>query len=282
MVCTIINVRILSPYESTHLRRYKPALLQAVEQGEFGEQPVEYITGKVEFAGLLLKVNPAVLIPRVETEELVERSLYTIQKLYRPAKKTVIVDVGTGSGAIGLSIWSKCQQLGLKNIKLYLMDISLPALAIARENLSVVQAELRDQGLTQSRSQTGSSITFLHSDLLGALPVGIKIDVLLANLPYIPSARVTQLAESVRAYEPLQALDGGVDGLELIHQLLNQATHRLNKKGVCWLEIDDTHTTESIRSDTQLLSSNWQIETFTDCFGKMRFARCYLGAQPKK
>ncbi len=281
-VCTITCVRRLSPYETTQIRRYKPSLLQAVEQGEFGDQPVEYITGRVEFAGLLLKVNPAVLIPRIETEEFVERALYTIKKLYRPTRELVIADVGTGSGAIGLSIWFRCQQLGMKKISVYLLDISSHALGLARENFRSLQAKLIDQMQTNNLPRMTTNVSFIQSDLLESLPVGTKVDVLLANLPYIPSSRLSNLDVSVREHEPLLALDGGDDGLRLIQRLLIQAAPVMHKKGVCWLEIDETHTAQRIVAPESFAANNWRVETVADSFGKTRFARCYIASKAQK
>lgn len=268
------GVRKLSPYELTHLQRYKPSLISAVELGEYGNQPVEYITGRVEFAGLVFKVTSEVLIPRVETEELVERAIFSIKKLYRnEAKKIVIVDVGTGSGAIGLSLWFRCWQLGFTNISLYLLDLSPQALTIARENFKAI----RNQGLHVNNlniQKMPAVPIFLESDLLSSMPITRKIDVLLANLPYIPSGRIPTLDESVRLYEPIMALDGGLDGLELIHFLLEQAVNMMSKHGVCWLEIDETHTLDMILNP-ELIQAGWQFELLTDSFGKTRFARGY-------
>ena len=117
---------------------------------------------------------------------------------------------------------------------------------------------------------------FIQSDLLEQLPAGVRVDILLANLPYIPTDRLSSLPISVRDYEPTIALDGGSDGLYYITKLLNQAALVMKKRAVCWLEIDDTHTGELILSNQQLASQGWRIEELYDSFGNMRFARCHL------
>ena len=148
---------------------------------------------------------------------------------------------------------------------------------IARENFHLLQTKLAEQRSDTNFSKSSTNVTFIQSNLLESLPAGLKVDIMLANLPYIPSGRIPQLANSVRAFEPLLALDGGQDGLQLIHQLLHQANSVMKKKGVCWLEIDDTHTTESILADKELIAKGWRVETLKDSFGRTRFARCYLG-----
>ncbi len=152
--------------------------------------PVAYILGQTEFFGLHFHVSPDVLIPRPETEFLVERALA------RPEKR--FLDIGTGSGAIAVSLAAK----GLSGIA---TDTSAGALGIARENAA--------------RNGVESNIEFVQADLFPEK----EFDFIVTNPPYIPSADIRGLPPEVR-HEPLAALDGGRDGLDIIRRILQQAT----------------------------------------------------------
>lgn len=237
--------RKLSPYEKTHLQRFGK---NKINIADYGEMPVEYITGLVEFGGQVFEVNSEVLIPRVETEELVN---LTLEKM---ANKSglIIADVGCGSGAIGISVWLKAKQ---KIKKLYLSDISEPAIEATKKNLKKIVGE-------------NNRVEIFKSDLLESYPE-IKFDLILANLPYIPSARVAVLDESVREHEPHLALDGGSDGLKYISQLVKQARKKLNPGGIIILEVDYTHDEEFLRKNLEL--GELKLETRQDQFQRMRF-----------
>ena len=248
--------RVLSAYEKNQLRRYG---FDPESTDQYGERPAEYITGKTTFLGQELMVSPAILIPRPETEELVELVQQDfLNKADWPSSKTLqIGDIGTGSGAIGLSLlrfFEEQQQPAVVT----LVDVSAEALNVARENFNQ---------LFNDRSLFGS-VEFIQSDLLAGLPKGQRFDYLVANLPYIPSGRITQLASSVKDFEPLAALDGGEDGLRLIAQLLDQSKTRLTSSGKIYLELNDTHTQEKI----QAIAMGYQAKVFLDQFGKNRFA----------
>lgn len=175
-------------------------------------EPVAYLTGHRAFFDLDLAVDARVLIPRPETELLVERTLDLARRWGQPR----IVDVGTGSGAIAVSLAAHLPQAAL-----WAIDASAGALEVARANAR--------------RCGVAERITFLHGDLLSPLPG--PIDLIAANLPYVSAAEYAALPPDVRRYEPRSALLSGVDGLDAIRALLDQAPGLLSADGVVLLEI---------------------------------------------
>jgi len=190
---------------------------QAISRLEAGE-PLPYVIGHWEFYGLDLELTPDVLIPRPETELLVERAIRWLEA--SPERRT-IADVGTGSGCIAVAI--------AKNIydtHITATDISYPALEVARRNAHRHNVEKR--------------IDFVQCDLLPphsyTLPTDLHFDLICANLPYIP----TQILQGLDVYgrEPTLALDGGVDGLNIVRRLLQLAPEWLAPHGMILLEIE--------------------------------------------
>lgn len=243
--------RLLSPYEENHLARYGKKASDALAT----TAPVEYITQKAEFCGHIFTVNPAVLIPRVETEELVDAVCTALEKTYAAhAQKLHVIDVGTGSGAIAVSLAS---QLSAKNIPYTLTasDVSAEAITIAQKN-------------AQAILPATATLQFVQGSLLEAAPPDQLFDAIVANLPYIPSARIITLDASVKDHEPHLALDGGSDGLDLIRALLLQAKTHLKPGGKIFLETDYTHSAELLRT----AAPGWQIATWLDTSGGARFA----------
>ncbi|PJF45135.1 MAG: peptide chain release factor N(5)-glutamine methyltransferase [Phototrophicales bacterium] len=176
--------------------------------------PLPYILGKWSFYWWDFSVNEHVLIPRPETEQLVERA-YQWALQQSPLKNLRIVDVGTGSGVIALSLAKLLPQAAVFGV-----DVSYPALQVACLNAQQL-------AITNCR--------FIQGDLLSSFGLERPLDLVVANLPYIPSDDLKTL--DVARYEPRTALDGGVDGLEYIRQLLEQLPTRLAQSGVCMLEI---------------------------------------------
>ena len=171
-------------------------------------EPVAYILGTREFWSIPIKVTPDVLIPRPETEHLVERALAKI-----PADKVVhILDVGTGSGCIIAALAKErplAQFVGI--------DTSERALAVAKENLQFAKKRV---------------------DLVSKFKIwNLKFDIVLSNPPYIPTPDLKNLMPDVKNYEPLSALDGGSDGLAIYRQILQNAPKRLKKGGWLLLEM---------------------------------------------
>lgn len=200
----------------------KPQLIsvkKAVTRLEVGE-PLPYVLGQWEFFGLNLEITPDVLIPRPETELLVERAIKWLEG--SPERRT-IADIGTGSGCIAVSI-----ARNIYNAKVIATDISLPALEVARRNA-------RKHGV-QKR------IDFVQCDLLpphpDPLPTDLHFDLICANLPYIPTSTLRALP--IYGHEPTLALDGGVDGLDIVRRLLKIAPEWLAPNGIILLEIESS------------------------------------------
>jgi release factor glutamine methyltransferase len=180
-----------------HERPLTPAQLdqyQALVRRRAANYPLPYLTGRIEFYGLEFEVTPDVLIPRPETETLVDLALRR-----RPAR---VVDVGTGSGCIAVSL-----AVHLPEVTVYAVDVSPAALAIARRNAE--------------RHGVAERVRLLAGDLLGPLPG--PLDLIVSNPPYVPTDERAALPASVRDHEPRLALDGGPDGLALVRRLLAQA-----------------------------------------------------------
>jgi len=254
---TSTTKRSFSPYERTHLLRFgNQALLNTPD--ECGETPVEYLTGKVEFGDLVLAVSPDTLIPRIETEGLVERAV----ELVRTQGYQDCADVGTGCGAIALLLASELVHQSIEGVKIQASDVSEAALEIARTNLSALPKR--------------ANVEFFHSDLLDAYN-DQSCDLIIANLPYIPHAILDSLDDSVKQYEPHVALDGGADGFELIARLLDQTERVLRPGGTVLLELDYTHGPEQF--DRWL--GRFDLSFFPDYRGVKRFAQLDLKS-PKK
>ena len=191
------------------------AALRRLETGE----PLPYVVGYQEFYGLTFRVTPAALIPRPETELMVERAL---QWLESAPPRRLAADVGCGSGCIAVTLANHQPDLHI-----LATDSSYAALRVARENAQRLGAADR--------------IDFCQMDLLSSTTA--KFDLICANLPYIPRPRLEVLR--VARWEPLQALDGGPDGLEHVRRLLYQAEKRLKDGGRVLLEIDCSHSRQA-------------------------------------
>jgi release factor glutamine methyltransferase len=249
-----MSSRVLTPYERTQLRRHKRTdqeLLQA------GELPVEYLTGVVEFHTLELLVTQDTLIPRIETEGLIDHVLPLLLKSREklPQGETLrVADVGTGCGAIAITLLHK------------LMETSFPAaplLEVLASDIStkaVEVAKLNSKKILSPKAQ--EQLRIFTSDLLTDFPKNTAFHAMIANLPYIPTSRIATLDTSVKDYEPLVALDGGSDGLQLITQFLDQAVEYVVPGGWVFLEVDYTHTESAFARHR----THWSVHTFVDDF----------------
>ena len=208
--------------------------------------PLPYLVGHWEFFGLDFYLSPAVLIPRPETELLVDEALRWLREC-----RTYVhaVDVGTGSGCIAISI-----ARNYSAIDFIAIDISGSALEIAKRN--VIRYRLKDK------------IEFLQADLIE--PISSSYNLICANLPYIPSDKLRYL--EVSHHEPIQALDGGVDGLIWINKLLSQATDKLTSTGLMLIEIEATQSENASVLAHDYFSSA-SISVLPDLSGKPRLLR---------
>jgi release factor glutamine methyltransferase len=197
-------------------------------------EPVAYIIGKKEFFGLEFDVNKNVLIPRPETEFIVEESLKDIMDESVIKKEiTTIADIGTGSGAIAISLALSLKEKNIfKACKIFASDISSSALKIAKKNAK--------------KHNCSKDITFKKGNLLKAIPKNIKIDYLLANLPYISEKNYQKLSLTKTIplyrietdYEPKKALLAGIDGLKYFIEFFREMPEHIEKNAKILLESD--------------------------------------------
>jgi release factor glutamine methyltransferase len=180
-------------------------------------KPSQYITGHQEFWGLDLIVSPAVLIPRPETEHVVETALELVREL-APSAPLRIVDVGTGSGCIALALARE-----LPHAEVQALDVSEAALEIARANAA--------------RLELAGRIVFRQSDLLAALPPEAAFDFMVSNPPYVGEAEPEKVQREVREFEPRVAVFAGEKGLEVYEHLIPQAREHLKPGGWLVMEI---------------------------------------------
>lgn len=258
--------RTLTPYEQTHLARFG---MSGINIDNFGEMPVEYITGKVEFDNKIFQINKDTLIPRIETEELINLAFENIKKVNSSSDPIIIADVGCGSGAIGICLAERMIQAQIP-FQLMMSEISLQALEIANQNISLLlttkKIEEKNQRTVFSLANHSKIVTFV-SDLLEDYPDQLSFDLLVANLPYIPTARINILQESVKNFEPHIALDGGIDGLQLIKKFTQQAKKILKPTGRIFLEVDYTHDQETMEKEFP----DFKVESIFDQFSRQRF-----------
>lgn len=194
-------------------------VLETARRRAFHE-PLAYLLGRAAFAGLEFLVGPGVLVPRPDSEILVETGIALCRDFSPERDPLAILDVCTGTGCLGISLHHHLQLLG-REVLLWLTDNDPAALAYAGQNLALHNLDGR--------------VRLEQADLF---PSGqnLKWDVILANPPYIASAVIAGLMPEVRCHEPIQALDGGPDGLDYYRRLVDLAPDRLNKDG--WLLVE--------------------------------------------
>ncbi len=222
----------------------------------YTKEPWEYIKGFTQFCGMEFKVNRYTLIPRIETEQLVNESL----EIVKESKIKNIIDVGTGSGCIAISIAKGLEETKLSH-SIYATDISKRALKIAKKN--------------ERRLLKNPTIKWIAGDLVKSVPRVKGATLLVANLPYIPTKQYEGLDESVKNFEPKLALDGGDSGLDIYTKLFKQIQKSDIKLKVMYIE-----TEEKIYKGTESLIKeyfrNTKTEVIKDCFNKNRFIKVSL------
>lgn len=211
IVCEVMNKRrselaFIKEFTEDELLKIQNAISLRLEH-----IPIAYIFNKTNFFGYDLKVTKDVLIPRLDTEILVEKIIKDINK---DVNKLSVLDIGTGSGAIAVVISKET------NAKVVAVDISKKALEIAKENAKSNNCE----------------IEFIHSNLFENIAYK-KFDIIVSNPPYIETEVVLTLDKEVRDNEPHLALDGGKDGLDFYRKIISEAPSYLNKNGKLYFEI---------------------------------------------
>jgi release factor glutamine methyltransferase len=196
-----------------HLRPYRELLGRRLER-----EPIAYITGRQEFWSLEFRVSPDVLVPRPETERLVEIALPLARELPQ-IHALQVLDIGTGSGAIAISLAKE-----LPSAVIWATDVSPAALEIARSNAA--------------RNGVAPRVRFFHGDLFDAIAeLSGRFDLIVSNPPYICSAEMDALEPEVSRWEPRDALDGGTDGLDFYRRIARQARDYLTPNGAVAVEV---------------------------------------------
>lgn len=230
-------------------------LKAAVARHAEGE-PVQYITGIEEFYGRTFSVNEEVLIPRPETEELVEHILTLISEHFREDETVAVADIGTGSGAISIS-------LALENNRLnvYTVDIAEESIEVAKGNAD----------------RLGAEVTFLHGDLLQPFIVkGKKLDVVVSNPPYIPDHEIAVLETIVKDREPMRALSGGEDGYVFYRRFMEDLPLVLKEKAIVGFEVGAGQG-ETVASMLRVTFPGADVYVKEDISGKDRMVFAILG-----
>jgi len=237
------RVYLYANYEEPVNQGERETYREYIKRRTIGE-PLAYIVGQKEFMSLVFKVSPDVLIPRPDTEILVETAL----SIAREGQITRICDVGTGSGAIAVSLAAY-----LPGAEIYAVDLSPAALSIAREN-------------AQRHNLT---VHFREGDLLSPFDNEEKLDMITANLPYITMAEIEELEIGVKDWEPRIALVATGDGLDIYRRLVPQAYQLLKPGGFMLWEVDPRQA-ESARAMLQGFS---EIEVIKDGTGRDRVVK---------
>lgn len=204
--------------------------------------PLQYIINKQNFYGLDLYVNESVLIPRYDTENIVD----CIVKDFEGSKDISVLDLCTGSGCIAISL----KKHGFE--KVFALDISDKALEVAKHNAYIHNAD----------------ITFIKSDLYKELPNDIRFDLIVSNPPYIRTGEIEKLDDEVKDFEPKLALDGGKDGLDFYKKILNLSKDFINKNGSLYFEIGYDQAKDVV--DLAKKEGYYNIKIIKDLSGKDR------------
>lgn len=199
------------PVSPTILKKYE----QLINKRKLG-WPIAYLTGYKDFYGIRFKVNPSVLIPRPETEWLVDKSLELIKARSKQKTSTSVLEIGTGSGCIAISI---AKNLKKKNVKIFATDISSKVLIVAKENAALSNAKVSFSKLN------------LFNGLRG------KFDIIIANLPYVPARDYKKFQKDLK-HEPKLALVDKNKDFDLLNKFINQAPLHLKPTGVILIEAD--------------------------------------------
>jgi release factor glutamine methyltransferase len=209
--------RPATPEELTRLRDLAKRALN--------HEPVQYLVGEWSFYGITLNTDKRALIPRPESQTLVDEAVAAIKTIVDRAP--LVADVCTGSGCIAIAIASQAP-----TATVHACDVDASALALAAENIE--------------RTKLADRVTTFEGDLLAALPNGEPCDAIVANPPYIPDDEWDAVAPNVKGHEPTHALRGGADGLDLVRPLIAQAADRLRPGGLLAIEVASSRTREAL------------------------------------
>ncbi|MGJ8649025.1 MAG: peptide chain release factor N(5)-glutamine methyltransferase [Opitutaceae bacterium] len=227
------------------------AELRPLVKRRANREPLQYILGTVEFCDLQLKVDARALIPRPETEELVELIVEAYKK--KPAPKRIL-DLGTGTGALALSLAHK-----FPDAEVVAVDVSPEALALAQENVDALDVSER--------------VTLRSGSWFEPIEAGEQFDLIVSNPPYLTEHEMTTAEPEVVTFEPNSALVSGADGLEDLRKILEGVSAHLNKGGLLAMETGIAQHTEL---DALASASDLHSESHHDMSGRPRFYFCGL------
>jgi release factor glutamine methyltransferase len=271
------RIQLYTQYEE-ELPEPVRAHMREMVQRRANREPVAYLVGHKEFFSLDLRVTPAVLIPRPDTETLVLEVLAAAKALATPSSTPAaseqpgcftprILDLCTGSGCVAIAVAKNCPAA-----QVTATDLSAAALEIARENVEAHKLTER--------------ITLLQGDLFAALtgasstPAAPKqpgcFHIIASNPPYVPTAEIERLEKDVRAFEPKSALDGGSDGLDVIRRILSEAPERLSPGGVVLLELSPEQA-DAVQLLARESGRYTDANVIKDLGGRARVLRASLG-----
>jgi release factor glutamine methyltransferase len=239
------------------LRDSEVAQYRALVKRRLNREPLQYITGRQEFWSLEFVVNPSVLVPRPDTEILVEEALRLKKTNQLPegsGDQTRVLDLGTGCGAIAISLAKE-----IEGTAFWATDISAEALGVARENAE--------------RHAVSGKITFCQGDLFQALESPAPaFDMIISNPPYIASDAFDTLPEEVRAYEPRIALDGHEKGMYFIERIIGDAENHLKPGGWLLMEMDPDQTDQALAliGETRSLSRQERLMDYHKNYRMMK------------
>ncbi|HET6345293.1 MAG TPA: peptide chain release factor N(5)-glutamine methyltransferase [Myxococcota bacterium] len=243
------RIYLYTHYDQPITAAERDALRELVRRrGRF--EPVAYLRGSREFFGRSFKVTPAVLIPRPETEHVVEAALTWARE--RGVTAPAILDVGTGSGALALTLAAELPEAYVTAI-----DISPEALDVARDNAAALGVAER--------------VTLLEGDLYAPLPLDASFDLIVSNPPYVASAVASSLPQDVRDFEPSLALFAGPEGMDLLRRLIAGVAGRLRRPGLFACEMGEEQGERVAAALREALPSA-AVEVLPDLAGLSRVA----------
>ncbi|CUS95952.1 release factor glutamine methyltransferase [Candidatus Kryptobacter tengchongensis] len=261
MLCHILKCKRVDLYVNFEKPLTKSELenLKELIKRRLRREPLQYIIGKTEFMGLEFKLTPAVLIPRPETEILVERALETLKKEFADRKTPKVLDIGTGSGNIAISL---AKFLGDK-ITVIGIDISKEAIELAKENAQLngvknvefIQLDLFDQKLINEFKK--------------------QFDLIVSNPPYIAVDEIENLQDEIKKFEPRHAITDGANGLSFYKRIAKIGKELINETGFILVEIayGQAENVKKIFTDADY----GQIEIFKDYLGIERVVKIKVG-----
>lgn len=220
-------------------------------QRRCNHEPTAYILKHCQFYGIDFYIDSRALIPRPESELLVEEGLKFASQRFPPSAPCLVADVGTGSGALAITL-----ALYLPQVEIYATDISAAALEVASIN--------------SEKHHVAKKVHLLLGDMLHPLPQ--RVNIIIANLPYIRDAELCGLSPEIKDFEPMVALAGGANGLDKICQFLSQAEQKLLTGGLLLLEIGQRQA-DAVTSLARSHFPNAQIDLISDLGGIKRVIR---------